>query len=566
MATLLDWNALDHKLQSFVDQYEECPTKAVALTFVSLEYILALTPEELEDSITDGSNDRGIDAVFVDDRDGSNDIHLFQLKHVTDFQKSKNHFPSSEIDKMLSFVTDLLDQNLEMKSTCNDLLWNKVQEIWAALKKPKPQFHVHFCGNLQPMISTQQERVQNSLGKYQSFSVYHHSLETIVSLFLDKNKAHIDATIQLVDKNYFERTDGSIRGLIATVEAEELVKLIRDPDDSSRVRRDIFDDNVRIYMTRKNQVNKKILESALSAKNSEFWYLNNGVTITCESFSYQAGSRAPLVTLKAVQIVNGGQTSNALFEASEEDKAAIKNALVLVRIYETKTEEISNRIAESTNSQTPINTRDLRSNDDVQKKLEEGFKDIGLFYERKNKQHGSKAKQKRIDALSAGQALLAYTLKLPEIAKKERSKVFSDLYSEVFNDEVSPIKLLVPYRILQEIEKIKRDIRQKMKKQEAFDLKLRYIVDGAYHVLFTVSELCATRDTDPLDEVEAKKLIPESLTIVAKLVAEEEKTNPAFSFNRFFKDPRTKTKIQSKLAAATKTSLPRARSKASKSA
>ncbi|MEA7595337.1 AIPR family protein, partial [Salmonella enterica subsp. enterica serovar Virginia] len=42
-------------------------------------------------------------------------------------------------------------------------------------------------------------------------------------------------------------------------------------------------------------------------------------------------------------------------------------------IIETKSQPVSLAIAESTNSQTPIKSRDLRSNDDIQKKLEEAF-------------------------------------------------------------------------------------------------------------------------------------------------------------------------------------------------
>ncbi len=292
--------------------------------------------------------------------------------------------------------------------------------------------------------------------------------------------------------NYFERTDGNIRGLIATIEAEELIKLIRDPTSPEEVRSSVFNDNVRIYLTRKNPINKKIIDPHFQTRIPKFWYLNNGITMTCDSFSYQAGQRAPLVSLKNVQIVNGGQTSNSLFEAQKEAPDKVKKVLVLTRIYETKTKEISSNIAESTNSQTPINTRDLRSNDDVQKKLEESFLDLGFYYERKAKQHTNQPRSKRIDALAAGQAFLAYQLGMPETAKKERSRVFGDLYDQVFNDTITPTKLLVPLKISRNIEKIKRDLQKKIRQQQKVDTRKLFLIDGAYHVLFAVSELCFT--------------------------------------------------------------------------
>ena len=63
--------------------------------------------------------------------------------------------------------------------------------------------------------------------------------------------------------------------------------------------------------------------------------------------------------------MNGGQTSNALFEAYQEQPDKLQNVLILARIYETKARDITADIAEATNSQTPINTRDLRSNDEA---------------------------------------------------------------------------------------------------------------------------------------------------------------------------------------------------------
>ena len=544
MPTLLDWNALTNKLGVYVGQYEDCPTQQTAFSHVVMEYAIGLDPEQIEDSITDGTDDRGIDAVYVDDRDGHNTVHLFQFKFAATFAKAKRNFPSNEIDKILSFCADVLDENQHLKKSCNPLLWAKVQEIWQGLKKPNPRFEVHFAGNMLPLVETQRKRAEQALLKYRTFTVRQHTLESVVGLFIEYKEEKIDASLQVVDKNYFERSDGNIRGLIATVAAEGIVGLITDQEDSSQVRLGIFNDNVRVYLSKKNQINKKIIASAMSDKNAQFWYLNNGITMTCDSFSYQAGSRAPIVNMKNVQIVNGGQTSNALFEAYKEEPEKVKNALILTRIYETKTKAISTDIAESTNSQTPINTRDLRSNDEVQKKLEESFRDVGMFYERKAKQFADQPRVKRIDSLAAGQAFLAYQLSMPEVAKKDRSRVFSDLYDEVFNEDITPTRLLVPLMVLGEIERTKRTIQKKIRRQERFDPRMLFLIDGAYHVLFTVCQLCEEASLDPDNEAATKGCISSAMNLVADLVKEEMEVDEAFSFNRFFKDAKTKVKIQ----------------------
>ena len=550
MATLLDWNALTQKVKSYVGESPYCSTQRGAFSHVLLEYVLSLSPDEIEDSITDGPNDRGIDAVYVDDRDGRNTIHLFQFKHVNSFARAKNNFPSAEIDKLLSFCADLLNQSPGMEQTCNPILWAKIQEMWAALENPDPSFEIHFCGNMKGLVDAQRERVTTALSSYRSFNVNQHTLDSIVGLFIEKKEPKIDAQLRVVDKNYFERTDGNIRGLIVTVEATEIIKLIIDPEAPNQVRLDVFNDNLRIYLTKKNRINRKIYATALSDKNVEFWYLNNGITLTCDSFSYQPGSRAPLVCLENIQIVNGGQTSNSLFEAYQEDPDKVQNVLVLARIYETRTRDITAEIAEATNSQTPINTRDLRSNDEVQKKLEESFLDQGLYYERKHRQYHEQQRRKRIDSLSAGQAYLAYSLGYPEVAKKDRARVFGDMYDSIFNDDITAQKLLVPLRVLSDIEAQKRDLQRKIKREEGFDPDLLFLIDGAYHVLFAVVELCESKDIDPFDEAKAKVEIPRAVSVVKNLVKQEIQRDEAFTTSRFFKDAKTKSKIQRIIASA----------------
>ncbi|GAB7025756.1 hypothetical protein [Geotalea toluenoxydans] len=108
MANMLDWNTLDHKVKAYLDHENgiDIPQKAFPILMVAS--ILGVSDEEAEDAITDGGMDRGCDAVFVDDREGRNSIHVFQFKYVTTFENTKNNFPGGEIDKLVSFFDDVL--------------------------------------------------------------------------------------------------------------------------------------------------------------------------------------------------------------------------------------------------------------------------------------------------------------------------------------------------------------------------------------------------------------------------------------------------------------------------
>lgn len=545
MANLLDWNTLDHKVKSYIDIENGIDSEQKAFPILMVSSLLMVSDEEAEDAITDGAKDRGVDAVFVDDRDGKNVIHVFQFKYVNTYENTKKNFPSAEIDKLVSFFDDLLDVNKSLEDTCNPILWNKVKEIWAALDKSKPSIEVHFCGNTLPMQGDERKRADSSLGKFKYFNVNHHSLDSIVEMFVEKKHTKINNQIQVVDKDYFDRTDGSIRGLICTVEANEVISLIANPEDPTSVNKEIFNDNVRVYLSKKNKINRKIIETALSEESPLFWYLNNGITITCDSFTYPKGKRAPVVELSNIQIVNGGQTSNALFEASQISPERLEDVLILVRIIETKSQSVSLSIAESTNSQTPIKSRDLRSNDDVQKKLEEAFEGMGLFYERKLKQHADRPKALRIDALSAGQAFLAYSEELPEVAKKDRGRIFSDLYDQIFTDELLADHLLCSHQLLNAIETQKKFLQNSIRKQEPFDPKKLFLIDGAYHVLFAVGQICEVCNVDRFNKDAAISYIPKAIDYISELIVKAQAQDESFSFNRFFKDSKTKTKIAS---------------------
>jgi hypothetical protein len=544
MAHLLDYNTLNSKVENLIDTDTDINTKQKAFPILMVGSMMGISDEESEDSITDGPKDRGIDAIYIDDN--NNTTHLFQFKYVNTYENSKKNFPSSEIDKVTSFVDDLLDKDINLEQSCNPLLWNKVKDIWATLEKPKSTIVIHFCGNTEYMTDEEKERVLKKVNKYRSVLIDHHSLDSIIQFFVEKDTIKIDHNLRIVDKDYFDRTDGNIRGLICSIEVSELIKMIKSNDDPTQVNFDIFNDNVRIYLTRSNKINKKIIESALSDDNNLFWYKNNGITITCDSFSYPR-ARGPIVELKNIQIVNGGQTSNALFEAYQLDSEKLEDVLILARIIETKSQDVSLSIAESTNSQTPIKTRDLRSNDEIQKKIEAAFLAKGFYYERKLKQFQGQPRNKRIDALLSGQSYLAYGLELPEVAKKDRGRIFSDLYETVFNEDLTTAQLLTSFRLLQQVELYKKDVQSRIRKSIHVNKNELYIVDGAYHVLFAVGQIAEKNQIDRYNFGEAKDLISEAKDLVQKVVKENQGTDETFSFNRFFKDARTKTKIVTEL-------------------
>lgn len=425
---------------------------------------------------------------------------------MADFKKSQNNFSSNEVDKISTFLDDCFRQESSMEGSCNPLLWLKVEAIWSALEEAVYSVHIHLCSNASKLKEQHAERFRESLKPYRHAQVSEHDLTWFSNAISRASRDDRKLVLPIVENQLFGRTDGFAQGLIATVRATDLVDLIRDPEYPSEVDSTLFEENIRLYLGEENEVNRKILITALSRNNLEFWYLNNGVTIVCQGLEYQPKSASPKAHMVNPQIVNGGQTSHALFEAGRADSGRIADVRILVRIIETADQSLTNRVAEATNSQTPIRSRDIRSNDKVQIQLENALRPHGYFYERKNDQHIGEATDRRIDAVKLGQVILAYVLREPDRAKTASNKIFGEFYEWVFNENVlSAENVVAIWRIYKTVE----EDRQKTIKEMSSGLKRRYdeawIIEGVFHILYMLSLKTEASGGEIFDVAEALK-------------------------------------------------------------
>ena len=541
MSNLSTFSMLRQKVNKYKDDYS-LETQSMAFNYLSLETILNLNMDEIEDAITDGSMDGGIDALHIIDRE----VHVFNFKYTDIFEDTNKHFPSNEIDKILVTMDGIFEKTIK-KEDANDILWEKICDIWELFSSGTLNFKFYLCSNKNKIIDHAKRKFENHLNKYRFVAYIYLDQEDIVSKIIEKKYKKVDGTIRFVEKQYFDRSDGPLKGIVATVAATDLIDLVKDPDNPDTINDDVFNENVRMYFKLKNKVNQGIYETALSDENYEFWYLNNGITIVCEECHYTPNIRAPHVKLTNFQIVNGGQTTHALFEAYLKDKEKIDNILILLRICETKKNyRISERISETTNSQTPVNTRDLHANDRIQKKLEDEFKSLGYFYERKKNQYIDEPKNKRLDNELLGQLSMAYYLDMPSEAKNNKSMVFSEKYDDIFDDSfISANKMLTSYRIYLPLEEMKKEIQKKKRKREPINENEAFISRATFHLLNSVKIISDKENLNLNDETERNKAIEKAIFFVNQVVQREaKKRGSTYTHDKFFKEKPTNKIIQ----------------------
>lgn len=530
MATKLDWDILNRSCEAIQKRLSLQTVRHGFFHFV-IAPLLSLTTAEIEDAITDGTGDRGIDAFYFDERQGALELHLFNFKFVQDFENAGAAFPGNEIDKILTFLDDFIGQKPTLLQECNAFLSPKIEYVWQKFQSPIFRITIHFCSNAAKFMQHDEQRLKDALNDYRFVTCIEHDLDDVVRNFLRARDQSSSGSFRMLDRQNFERTDGAVRGLIVTVSAVDLIRLIADPKDPNHINRSIFNENIRIYLGSKNFVNKQIIESATGLQKTDFWYLNNGITIICDSYKFNPGIPGAQIDLDNFQIVNGGQTANALFEVGKGDSDRLTDVSVLVRIYETKRQDFKPIVAATTNNQTRIDSRDLRSNDPKQKKIEAGMESDGYFYERKVDQHIDKDEAKRVDALRAGQAYLAYFRHLPDRARTQSDKIFGEWYENIFDDDITPRSLLTAFRLLQLIDARKRLAKSQIRSGTSREQVDEFLIEGIFHVLYVVGQICL-RDKISLDDFDnaAKKV--EFAIHLTKLESAKYKQK---SYYRFFR-------------------------------
>jgi hypothetical protein len=523
-----------------------------AFYHVLLGALFDLQDDEIDDAITDDhyrvskgaspGKDRGIDSIHIDEATVPPVIHFFNCKYTCDIQKTQSFFPSNELDKIITFLAQLMAKDKSLLRDINTALHSKVVEIWDQISKTNPRFVAHFASNYTEGLTMEEEaRLRASLKVYNNFTCEFHTQSSLANKLARRGRIQVNGKLKAIHKNLFEKSAGDIRALIVHVEADQLLRMLCDDAtlrsdvnaDTKKLKvcicEDAFDNNVRIYLRQGSKVNRNIKATVLSEENVRFFYFNNGITITCDRYKYPTGQSSPIIELENAQVVNGGQTVHALFEAYGEDPKSVEPVEILCRIYETKDAELSSRIAETTNSQTPVKTRDIRSIDVVQIKLETECEALGLYYERKRKQHAGKPKVKRVDSERCGQVALAFYWKMPLEAKNKKALIFGDKYDDIFCEDTTAHLLLLPFRLFERIEA------ERITSARGQSAWLRY---ASYHILYGL-RLLADKKKIQLDfsQLEAVwKMYPKAKAAVRKArSAAKKKQREEFEDVLFFK-------------------------------
>lgn len=383
---------------------------------------------ETKDCITDGAGDKQIDAVYIDNQACT--IYIIQGKFY-----GGDTVGAEPLREVLSSWIQI--QNLaHLQDGANHNLQVKISEIATALEDDyEVCFELIMTSTLTDSAKHDLEVFQKNLSDNEAISanlilVDNETLKFKYDEALNRSRPYINHEFNLEVGKYMELTIDETKAVIVALPLRDCIKIPGIKDGS------LFRKNVRQSLGTSNKVNKGIART-IRNNAGDFFFLHNGITAICSQMSIHEG----ILSVKELNVVNGCQSLSTIFSYSELAKKA-DNAYIMFRFYEISDAERADNISTSTNSQSVVKARDLRSNDKAVlalKKAYEQFYPDGYFVTKR----GEKVDNVRyntthlVNLTDLGKQLIAWHSQRPNLSYGE-TKIFDKYFDQLFRREYSP--------------------------------------------------------------------------------------------------------------------------------
>jgi hypothetical protein len=392
-----------------------------------LRNIYQRTAIEAREDITDGQNDKEIDAVIVDDE--KRKVFIFQGKFFT--TTSVDGGPIQEILAAWLRIQDLPS----LQEAANEKLRPKLEAIGEALKDDyEVIFELVTTGSLTAAALSDWEAFQNQISEFEhpESSITLVDSATIKARWdeaLAQELPKLNHTFSLNGGRYLSMEIGGVKTVLAAVPLSECVKIPGVGDGR------LFRKNVRQSLGLSNKVNKGLKQTIQGDTPQYFFLFHNGITALCEKMTIDEAKHE--LVLDGMSVVNGCQSLTTIRACSEKVKGAT-DSQVLFRFYEIPQKDLADKISIYTNSQSAVKARDLRSNDKrviaIKRNYEARYPQ-GVFIAKRGEQRpADKALDQTVDIVDLARSLAAWHLRLPTIAGNE-NRLFDKHFEQLFRPD-----------------------------------------------------------------------------------------------------------------------------------
>ena len=366
---------LNNRIQEIATEYNIPDHKAFILWYLSYSRFDSMN--DAYACICDGANDRGIDAIYINEDHSK--VVLVQSKYhhkgIHPISKSLLQAESKKLQDTIEKITGSDKQFYTLLEEASSTVQKKIRKARRFIKKNCFEIEVIFITSYKMDQNTKKSIEKNLKARQVKPIIF--SREDMPEMVNDWEAGvapHIPEVDLPVKKQLYNK---KLKGKESTViifstKGNNLSKLY------DKYQNRIFARNIRLDLGR-SEINKEI-ENTIKTDPKNFFYLNNGISIICDGYKFYKNR----LKIFQCQIINGQQTTRALYNQPNNSKKVD----VLVRVIKVnrkigKYEELLSKIVCGTNRQNPISVSDLMSNDPKQVELKRNFKRKGYLYIRK---------------------------------------------------------------------------------------------------------------------------------------------------------------------------------------
>lgn len=333
-----------------------------SLAAYTVFHLAACDAQDAANSIVDGGDDNGIDAIYYDDSEAK--LYLVQSKWI---HNGIGEPDNGSVKKFIAGIHDLLSLNLDR---FNKKITKRQDEISGFMSNPNLQIIavLAFTGNSE--LSDLSTRDFNDL-----LDNVNDPSEMINWRSLNQGLLHKSLTEDLnspiaadIAVHYWGKVQEPKYAIYGQVNAAEIAKIWLDYKDR------VVAKNLRSALG-DTDVNNEIRES-LDKWPDLFWYYNNGITATASQVTklpYGGGKNdLGFFRCEGMHIVNGAQTVSTIGKFLEKNPSAdLSNCFVQFRVISLQDggEEFGDEVTKTNNRQNKIESRDFVSQDPEQKRI-----------------------------------------------------------------------------------------------------------------------------------------------------------------------------------------------------
>jgi hypothetical protein len=453
-----------------------------------LRRVLLRDPVAVRDDVTDGADDKQMDAVIVDDDERR--ILIIQGKFIT--TASVDGEPLREVLSAWLRLQDLAS----LQKDCNERLKLKLESVRKALEDDyEVVFELLITGPLTDAAKADLKAFADKLEESEDLSaslqlVDEDTLETRLAEAEAMELPSLDHVIAVDPERTLVANIANAQTVLPVLSLRECLKLPGIADGR------LFRKNVRQSLGPNNKVNRALRATINGERVRDFFFYHNGLTAICDEVRVTPDRKS--LSVRGLSVVNGCQSLSTVFAVSERVRSdAAKEAAMLFRLYEIPDRALADRISINTNTQSAVKARDLRSNDKILMGLKRAYEALyptGYFITKRGEERpADRDAKKTVDAAVLAKMLMAWHCQRPNISYNEK-KLFDEYYKTLFHTGYDPAGVFALNTWLQAID----DAWANLTLNDALKAGRSYV---KYHLLFAVSAIIASVNKNPASVV-----------------------------------------------------------------